>query len=211
MSIESEHPFLHTIFQLRKNGELVLFDKFTIPSEEECLIVNDFLEQEYQMECLEYPYQPPAYDSHSAIWAARTLYIFTQLVLYRKHDEKEIAGLFSGFDREKHPGMLLSADLCLRFLPQLRTGVKNIDTEDIILPEFDKILQEWHYSSIGISFEIEKTDFSIVLRNDCLRQLYADRIIERKDIRLAECPVWKEIIQGNMGLYVEHFWKELKN
>lgn len=211
MNIESEHPFLHTIFQLRKNEELVLFDKFIIPSENECLIVNDFLEQEYQMESLEYPYQSPAYDSHSAVWAARTLYIFTQLVLYRKHDEKEVAGLFSPFDGEIYPGSLLSADLCLRFLPQLRSGIKNIDIEDVILPEFDKVLQEWHYSSIGTSFEIEKADFSIILKNDCLKQLYADRIVERKDLKLAEYPVWKEIIQGNLGLYTEQFWKEFKN
>lgn len=206
-----EHnPFLDTIFQLRREGDLVLYDSFQLPADEECLIAGELLEEDYEQEKNGYPFTAPPFDLPAAIWGAKTLYTFTQLVLYRKHEEAAIPELFTPYTGTITPGAILSADLCLRFLPQLYQQVSNIDDADVVLPLMQDLLNQWHYSGIGRLTAPDVNQLTIIKSNNCLQQLYADRIIARKDKTLAVHADWHLTIKACLGIYGDIYWKELK-
>jgi hypothetical protein len=210
MDINRQNPFLQTIFHLRKDEDIILYSKLITIHNEELLLVNDLLEDEYRNEKTGYPYTPPEYDSEAALWAAKTLYTIAQLILYREHKETDIASLLPAYSEPITAGAILSADLCLRFLPQIKREARNIDPEDVLLPEINRILETWHYSGIGTDFDLEKVDYTTVLAEPCLTQLYADRIMLKKDRNLAQLPQWSGHIKASMGIHSRHFWKELE-
>lgn len=209
MNTVEHNPFLHTIFQLRREGDLVLYDNFQLPTDEECLIAGDLLEEEYELEKVAYPFTAPPFDLPAALWGAKTLYTFAQLVLYRKHEEAAIPGLFTAYTGAITPDAIVSADLCLRFLPQLYQQVSKIDDTDIILSLMQEVLNQWHYSGIGRLTAADEKQLQVIKSNACLQQLYADRIISRKDKTLATHPHWQLIVKGCLGIYKDSYWKEL--
>lgn len=208
MDAPKENLFLHTIFQLRKEEDVVLYTKLIETDERELLLVNDFLEEEYRLECYEYPFTPPPYDEKAAIWGAKTFYTVAQLILFREHKERDLVKLLPAYDGTLNAGAILSADLCLRFLPQLLAETKNFDAEDILIVEINNILKFWHYSGIGEELP-GIPEFDVITEDKSLLQLYINRIIEKKDKKRAVLPVFFDLIKGNLGLYQPQFWKEL--
>lgn len=204
-----KNPFLHTIFQLRRAEDLVLYSRLVAADPDEALLVTDLLEEDYALECLEYPGTPPAFEAGAALWGARTLYMAAQLLLYREHKKEELPDLFLSYKDNVNPGVILSADLCLRFLPRIRMEMHRIDPDDALIPIVDDILLAWPYSAIGCISNSPEVDFSNVLTDICLAQLYVDRIITRKDSQLALHPQWQDKIRAAAGIHQHHFWKEL--
>ena len=210
MNNHHTYHFLHTIFELRRHENIILYSKLVTIQDEERLLVNDLLEDEYQNEKSGYPFTPPEYDREAALWAAKTLYTIAQLILYREHKETDLTLLLPAFSGQLTADAILSADLCLRFLPQIKQEARNIDPEDVLLLEINRILETWHYSGIGTDFDLQKADFTIAIADPCLAQMYADRIILRKDRNMAQLPQWSGHVRANMGLHSRHFWKELE-
>lgn len=209
MDINEKYHFLHTIFQLRKQEDLVLYSRILeIPAEEEDL-VNDLLEEEYRKESLNYPFTAPAYEPAAALWAAKALYNIAQLVLYREHKEKDLAALIPRFAGTLNPGVILSADLCLRFLPQIKREVHHIDPDDILIRIIEDLLQTWHYSGIGDDRDPEQPDLGPVFADPCLEQMYTDRIIGKKDRKRAILPGIQDRVQAALGIHHNFFWQAL--
>ncbi|RQO30275.1 hypothetical protein DBR32_11925 [Taibaiella sp. KBW10] len=205
-----KYYFLDTLMQLRNSEELVLFHKsFTIDAEEAAL-VTDFLERCYDEECLSYPGQAPPFNAAAALWAAQTVYFTAQLYLFRTDTLKDLAGLFPEPKFSADAGAILSADLCLRFLPKLIQELRYADPEDPLCALLARRLVPFHYSAIGtkevaidsINWEQEPTD-------SCYRYLYLNRIVERKDLERAAVPYWKQSISDHLGAYKTTFWKAL--
>ena len=144
----TKYYFLNTIQTLRKQEEAVLYEKLLPISEQEKKEAADFLYQEYQQEALEYPYQVPEFDVFAALWAADFLYTALQLVLHREQKEQDLVQLLPDFPNEITPSAILSADLCLRFLPDVIIQLKLIDSEDALIEILEKQLTLWHYSGI---------------------------------------------------------------
>jgi hypothetical protein len=204
------HYFYETIYQLRANEEIILYDKLLYFKEDDELLVKEFLQIEFDVESENYPFSTPKYDAESALWAAKIVYTACQILLYREHKESELTDLLPLFTQPITSEAILSADLCLRFLPQIMAEAKLIDLEDHVIPILESILQQWHYSGIGIILVLEDLDFDPIFSNPCLEQLYIDRVIEKKDRKRAELPQILEKIRATLGNYTQKYWNEFK-
>ena len=206
---KTKSSFLDTIYHLRTIEQIILSDKLLTISKQEENDAISFLETEYERETLEYPGVAPKFNSDAAIWAAKTVYLAAQLLLYREHKITELALLLPDFNGTEDASAILSADLCLRFLPQIIAEMKKIDPDDIIIPILEKQLFQFHYSAIGFEIEMEKINFDIAASDDCLQQLYIDRIVHRKAIKFTESDFIKKQLEIGFGDYQKIFWAQL--
>lgn len=206
----TKYYFLNAIQTLRQQEEVILYERLLHISEQEKNEVAAFLYQEYQHESLEYPYQIPEFDAEAALWAAQFLYISIQLVLYREHKENDLANLLPDFPNAITSSAILSADLCLRFLPDVLIQLRLIDSEDSLIEMLETQLSRWHYSGINYTLPLDSLDFHTIAANPCLHQLYINRIITHKKIHLSQHPVFKEAISANFGLFAQEFWNDFK-
>lgn len=205
----TETPFLDTIYHLRTIEQIILTDKFSAISKNEEMECTLFLEAEYEREILEYPGIAPGFNSEAALWAAKTVYLAAQLLLYREHEISDLEQLLPEFGQKNEASAMLSADLCLRFLPQITSEMKRIDPDDPVIQILEKHLYRFHYSTIGFEMDVEKIDFDSVASNDCLLQLYIDRIVHRKAIKFSESDFIKKQLEIGFGDYRKIFWSQL--
>lgn len=205
------HYFYDTIYLLRSAEEMILYNRLVDIKREENEVVVEFLRSEYENEILNFPFSPPEFNGAAALWGAKTVYTAAQVLLYREHSEEDLVDLFPEFSEQITPEAVLSADLCLRFLPQILKDTQNIDSSDKLIPILEKILSTWHFSGIGVSSQENDLDFELIFSNDCLNQLYLDRVMDHKDLNRAKNPHLKEKIRAILGNYPEYYWKELIN
>ena len=198
---------LQSIQQLRQQEEALLYGYLLTPSEEEQAETVRFLEAEYHCESLEYPYSAPAFDPSAAGWAARTVYLAIQWIVYRENTEKELVHLLPDYPGEINASALLSADLLLRFLPDIITQVRLIDTEDHLANLLKDKLYCWHYSGVAYPLTPERLSFEAVTVNPCLYQLYIDRVIAHRNVSLAHHPALVEGIRASLGMFAPDFWQ----
>lgn len=202
------HFFFDTISALRTAEEMIIYDKILDFDLEDQRLVMEFLTMEYRTEVLTMPFDVPEFDVDAALWAAKTVYTACQILLYRVNPDSELPELLPRFDKVKDASSILSADLCLRFLPQIYIESKAIDYEDKMVPLLEQILQEWHYSSVGTDIAHGDLDFAPIIENACLEQMYLDRVIDRKDIRRGTLPTLRAKIEAILGNHSEYFWRE---
>lgn len=206
----TDNFFLKMIRTLRHYEDVMLYGNILDIKETESIEVIEFLENEYQCEVLNYPYEVPAYNAEASLWAAKTVYTAAQLMLYRENKEADLPFLLPDFLGEFSASAILSSDLCLRFLPDMLTQLKFIDSEDPLIQILENKLRQFHYSGISYPLEIERLDFRNVGSNKCLQQLYINRIIENKKIQLADHPECKDMVFASLGFFAQEFWNELK-
>ncbi|MEE1897577.1 hypothetical protein V1389_04475 [Flavobacterium rakeshii] len=206
---QPKQPFLETLYKTRTIGQIVLYnERRDIPRGEKAAAL-DFLKSEYERESTNYPYLVPDFDDEAALWGAKTLYYAAQLYLYRKDNTSQLTTILPAYPKEPDAPALLSADLCLRFLPQVVAMLKATDPEDLLIPVLNKHLEKFHYSVIGFEANPNSFNFSILNTNQCLKQLYLDRIIERKDIAFAENEEVKQWLNECLGDHKKIFWEQL--
>lgn len=206
MSSVPDWPFSETIHRLRTSEEILLFTKTDVISNEEKSIVTDFLELEYRNESLNFPGIAPPFDEAAALWAATVIYTSSRLLLYRDESAEQLAATIPDFPGKINHSAILSADLCLRFLPYIITQALRIDAQDPLILHLETMLQQWHYSGINYRLEAEKLDFETILSDNCLKQLYSDRVIQHKAIHLCTIPEIKKLVQKDMGNWSRQFW-----
>jgi hypothetical protein len=203
-------PFIETLYHLRTIEQVILYNKTMKISDLEEKDAISFLESEYEREVLNYPFTPPSFNAKAAFWASKTVYFSAQLLLYRENKISELNTFLPNYTGVIDASAILSADICLRFLPQIRDELKRIDSEDAILPILEKYMMKFHFSAVGFDLENETMDVKMIFSNDCLKQLYLDRIVTRKDYKLAEQPEINACLLANFGDYKKEFWNELK-
>lgn len=204
----SQQYFLQMIQHLRECEEVILYEKVMSWEKAEEQELIDFLSREYQNESLNYPYQVPGFNSDAALWAAKTIYLAAQLILYRDQKENDLGLLFTDFEGDLDASTILSADLCLRFLPDMLFQLKVIDSQDGLIELLEAIAHKWHYSAMRYSLEIDRLSFEWMDSDTCLKQLYVNRIIEYKKLKLAEHPACYEAVKSSLGIHGEQLWKE---
>lgn len=206
---KTKTPFLDTIYHLRTIEQVILYDKLITISETEETEAVLFLETEYEKEILEYPGIAPDFNAEAALWAAKTVYLATQLLLHREHKRSDLNILLPDYTGIQDASAIISADLCLRFLPQIVSEIKRLDAEDLIIEILEKYLTQFHYSAIGSELDTENISFEIIEANDCLLQLYIDRIVQRKSIKWAQSDFIKKQLEIGFGDYQKLFWSQL--
>jgi hypothetical protein len=206
-----ENYFLQMIQRIRQHEEIMLYGNVLHVSGEEAVLVSDYLQTEFKRESLHYPSTSPEYNPTAALWAAKTVYRSAQLILYRENSNEDLQLLLPDYEQEIDAAAILSADLCLRFVPHMIRTLINIDSEDRLIHVLESKLKQWHFS--GITWErldFTAMDFSSVSNNPSLHQLYCERIINHRNITLARHPVFNEAISAQLGLYHQDLWKDFK-
>ncbi len=199
--------FLKMIQHLRKNEEVMLYSDDLLPvSNTEQQMIVAFLADEFKMESVTYPVNTIHFDPKAALWAAQTIYTAAQLILYRKNEEKVLTTLFPDFPEKITDSAVLSADLCLRFLPELLRQIKLIDMEDELIVILEKHLTKWHYSGISYPLPIDLLDFEPILAHPYLIQMYANKVIALKRLDLANHPALTAYVRASMGMYSPELW-----
>lgn len=207
--MEKKLPFLETLYNLRTIEQLILFGKaMEISAREETESIA-LLRVEYEKEQLNHPFESPAFDADAALWAGKMIYFSAQFLLNRENTGKDLNTFFPDFKKSVGVSALLSADLCMRFLPQILQEFRTIDIADPAIPILERHLETFHYSSIGFDGSSEKIDFKL-FENQCFQQLYVDRVTERKAIGLSQIPQLNTTLRSNFGNYANVFWRNFE-
>ncbi len=146
----------------------------------------------------------------AAVWAAKVLYNSTQLYLIRENTEKNIDNLIPRFNGTRDIPSILSADLSLRFLPQVIVALHTVDPEDPLIAMLENILLQFHYSGIGHDLDLKNVNWKEELKDSTYRKLYLERIVEKRDYKLAEIPFINKLLIAEFGMHKDAFWRELK-
>jgi len=210
MTLASNNHFLQTIRHLREQEEMLIYDRFVSTTRTEEEAVGDFLQEEYEKEIVGYPGYPPPFEQEAAVWAAKIVYRAAQLLLSRDQNNKDLGQLLADYPATIDAAAMLSADLCLRCLPDVVAKAREINPDDALAPMLEDVLRTWHYSGIGSFKGVEVFDWAPVLANDCLRRLYVDRVIGRRVAVLANSPVLRSEVRAALGDHSDYFWKDLR-
>ncbi|PWN62375.1 hypothetical protein [Chryseobacterium oncorhynchi] len=208
--METKSPFLDTIFLLRKNQCITLFSNLQEISLKEETEAGDYFETEFEKERLEFLSDQLVCDKTTAVWAAKVLYHSAQLYLIRENTAKNIENLIPRFQGTKNVSSILSADLSLRFLPEVIIALNSVDPEDTLITLLEDILTEFHYSGIGYDLDLERVNWEEELKDKTYRKLYLERIVDKKDYKLAEIPFINKLLIAEFGMHKDAFWRELK-
>lgn len=201
-----QQPFLETLYHLRTVEHVILYNKVEVVPAAEEKATLEFLESEYERESADYPGTAPAFNAPAAIWGAKTMYFAAQLYLYREDKANELAQIVPPFQGILDASAMLSADLCLRFLPQIVHGLELLDAADALLPILHNYLKQFHYSAIGSDLDTSGLSSDAILNNACLKQLYLDRINERQVIKWAHSWELREGLAANFGHHQALLW-----
>lgn len=202
--------FTEMITRLYQQGEIVLYNNVLNIPADEALVTGDFLREVYDWEKQNYPFTAPEFDWTAALWSAKIVYFSAQLLLYRENAIDEVETLLLPYTENPNASNILSVDICLRFLPDILNKLKAVDSEDEIIPILEKFLVQWHYSAFNFTTEETNLNFDPIISDDCLRQLYCDRIIAHKDFKRARHEAIRPFVVGSLGDYEAIFWKGLK-
>ncbi len=193
---------------LRHDEEVVLYGFMADISEAEAHEAVGFLAAEYAGEALDYPGTAPTFEASASLWAAMLVYAAAQLVLYRQQEVAELRPLLAPYAGRKNAAAILSADLSLRFLPDIIAQLKKIDPEDALIEILENHLRDWHYSGVAYPLSAAALDFGPILENDCLLRLYLDRVITFRKIGLSRQPALRSGILSALGVFSAQIWNE---
>lgn len=207
--METKSPFLDTIFLLRKNECITLFSNIQTISTKEEQEAEVYFEAEFEKERLEFLSDQLSCNTTTAVWAAKVLYHSAQLYLIRENTANNLENLIPEFKGTRDVSSILSADLSLRFLPEVIVVLNSLDPEDPLIKMLEDILTIFHYSGVGYDLELKQVNWEEELKDKTYRKLYLERIVERKDYRLAEIPFINKLLMAEFGMHKEAFWREL--
>lgn len=204
------NPFLQMLQHLRREEEVTLYGLLLDIPEADRREAIAFLAAEYAAESLDYPGAPPPFDAPAAAWAATTVYLAAQLLLHRQHEVDDLPRLLPPYVGARNAAAVLSADLTLRFAPDILAQLKKLDPEDELIPILENHLLDWHYSGVAYPLPVEHLDFTPVVTDDCLRRLYIDCVIACRKTSLARHPALRDGVGAALGMYANLFWNEFR-
>lgn len=179
--IQPESYFFDTVEHLLERGDLILLSRFVEPMEEEEDYVAQILQSRFEEERSGFPYEQGEFKKEAAVWAAKIVFIAAQLLILRDAPDDKLAGLFPEFEGSPSIDDLLSADLCLRYLPEVIERAEDIDVFDELITILDGFLAKFYYSGIGREgLVIEEEWNNHWESSNAFRILFVERILERK-------------------------------
>lgn len=208
--MKAQSPFLDTLFLLRQEECITIFTDLQEISRKEEHDAAEYLETEFEKERLEFLSDTISYDKEAAIWAAKVLYHSAQLYLIRENTAKDLNKLIPPFNGKRDVSAILSADLSLRFVPQIILALQQADPEDRLIKLLENILIHFHYSAVGFDLELGNISWEEELKDNTYRKLYLEKIVEKKSYQLAEIPYINNLLVAEFGLHKDVFWRELK-
>ena len=195
--------YLKFLSALEKHGHIVVdaledLSGAGTPAETELLLQLDHATR------LNAPPNLPEFSQAPAQWAAKTLYRACQFLVCHEIGYETIIQVFAEqCPAPRCPATDYSADLVLRYLPDLFKLAQNMSADNPLLDGLRELGQHWPLSSVGMPNLNSSIDLSSFIEHPSLRQIYADRILARQDLsRIAPPPV-EEALKASMGAYPE--------
>jgi len=185
-------------------GHLISFNDHDLAASKKILY------EYFKEDILEMPHPAPEFSENAAIWAAEYLYKTTQITVLRDVGEDVINEHLKPFDGEQNASVIYSADLMLRYLPQLFELAKGLAPADILVQVLKKTASQWPYSSVGIELN-ETTDDNLIFEHPSLKYTYIDRIIHAKDSQRSKTEMVARHIREVGGEHITLLWPRFEN
>lgn len=166
------------------------------------------LESYHRSDSLEMPGIAPNFHAGAAIWAAKYIFTTIQLLLLRNIEVAEIDLYLKDYDGEKSSEASYSADLTLRFLPDLLKFGSGLSPADPLIAKLKSTAEKWPFSSVGIEGLTSQADENI-LAHPSLRVAYIDRIIQKKDVTRLQHTNEKNLLKEVLGIHQAKLWPDL--
>lgn len=116
-----------------------------------------------------------------ATWAARMLAEAARLTIARELGPEHVRKVFSvSCPKPRSPEVDYSADLFLRYLPDLVKVVERLAADDPLLAHLRQLGADWPLSSVGVK-GLSLAPIDPFIDHPGLRQLYVDRILATGD------------------------------
>lgn len=171
--------------------------------------VTIHLRQYYEDDTQEMPAAAPGLDLAAACWAAGYLYRAVQFILMRELDETTMQQHLLPYTGEHSSAAIYSADLTLRYLPDLFDLAKGLSPHDPLVKQMQETAQAWPFSAAAIQLETN-ADITTIMSHASLKQAYIDRIIHAKDLRKCRQPECYPLVQEALGSYSDIFWPQFE-
>ncbi|WP_143310291.1 hypothetical protein [Chitinophaga vietnamensis] len=155
------------------------------------------------------PADPPAFDPEAALWAAIYVFRTTQLIMLKTPAAEQVSTLLLPYPGAITAAAIYSADLCLRYLPDLLSMSKGLAPDDPLLTQLRQTAAAWPYSSTGMQIT-PAAHLDIITGNSSLLQAYADRVIATRDISRCNMPAVTAAIVAALGNYQEILWPDFR-
>ncbi|TVT41825.1 hypothetical protein FNT36_10405 [Hymenobacter setariae] len=179
-----------------------------VPFETADLEATEKLLREYYAEDrLDLPHAAPAFEAAAALWAVQYLYYTAVLAVVRELDEAAIARHLPEFEGEVTPAASYSADLSLRYLPDLLQLAKGLAPADTLVVRLRHTARQWPLSFVGHEPADDATEATL-LAHPALRGAYVDRIIGAQDRQRASQPHLAPLVQAALGAYSAQLWPD---
>lgn len=187
-------------------------DRPDVPLESMAGEANDLLLSFDALAHEELAFTTPPFSLDAARWAAELTYRACQCLVYRELGEQAVRAAFAlACPRPLSPDTIYSADLVLRYLPDLATLARAVAERDVLVEELVALGASWPLSSIGMpQVAAERLDsgaIDMIVGDRCLKQLYIDRVIARRDESRLEHSAVLEGVREAIGLY-NALWPE---
>jgi hypothetical protein len=194
--------FLSTLFAEGKvvaTGGISGFDADDLRAAEQVLY------QFYREDALAMPAQVPDFHAEAACGGAQFIYNAVQLIINRDLDGEIVEQHLNILPEPASPEIIYSADLTLRYLPELFSLAKGLSPLDIVVTKLKETAARWPFSSVGIELEGEYL-LGNILGHPSLKYAYTDRILTQKDKNRAQHPQVTALISLALGNYAAQLW-----
>ncbi len=170
--------------------------------------VDDALRECDRLARQQLAFTPPAYQAEAARWAAELLYRGCQALVYRQHGAETVRQwLATACPATVDASVVYSADLTLRYLPDLAALARGVAERDVLVEALEGIGAAWPLASVGMPSlkpaQLDQGALDVLLADACLRQLYVDRVIARRDAARLAHPAVAEGVRQSLGMYTD--------
>ena len=152
---------------------------------------------------LSLPDSPPDFDVAITCRAAEALYRICQCFVYRDADVSSVvAPAVARLAGATTPSAHYSADLVLRFLPDIWRLARDAAANDPLVALLTELAGRWPLSAVGIP-GLPDSSMDVIAGDRCVLQIHVDRILQRRDrSRLADRRV-RDAVLSAIGDHAE--------
>jgi len=137
---------------------------------------SDILEKAYSAYRLDVAGPPPAFAAPTALAAAEFVWLACWFLLVRDEEPAEVEKGLRPLTPPTTPGQHLSADLVLRFLPQVYRRARGLAADDVLTQSLERVLRQWPLSGVLADVSEEPTTSLELGGHSGLLLLYAERL-----------------------------------
>ncbi len=168
---------------------------------EEARKIGRMLESWHEEAVLDLPGLALDFHPEAAFWGAVLLFRAAALASFRDLGENEIRDLLQRYPMPdgSPPAAHFSADLCLRHWPDLYRMARARSEDDPLVKVMRELAATFPLSAVGM--ELPLAPDSSVLRHAGLRQLLAERALEKADHTSLADPLIAGLVRSKLGAY----------